>query len=144
MILRVETVLILAFLPLITGCNSLGGVPKIVDAAISPLALHPGDTALVTIDVRDKNEIVAGIVGVIDEEPSRKLKLHDDGEEGDVKADDGTWSLAVQVPLQAPPGTFNLTFTAYRSDGVAVPIRNDDGTIDSLSVHMPLTIRLKE
>jgi len=126
------------------GCNSLGGVPEFVSAGIDPVTLHPGDTALVTVQVKDKNDIIASIAGVIEEEPSRKLKLHDDGQEGDVKAGDGIWSLAVQVPLQAPPGAFNLTFTAYRSDGVPVPIRGADGTIEPLAVHMPLVISLKE
>lgn len=140
----VALMLVLGGISLLAGCNSLGGVPEFTDAGISPLALHPGDTALVTIDVKDKNNIVAAVVGTIAEAPDRKLKLHDDGEEGDVKPGDGTWSLAVQVPLEAPPGTFNLTFTAYRSDGVAVPIRHKDGTIDALSVSMPLTISLKK
>jgi hypothetical protein len=142
--LRVATILLIAFLPVLSGCNSLGGVPEILTSSITPIELHPGDTALVTIDVRDKNNIVAGVVGTIREDPSRKLKLHDDGTEGDVKPGDGTWSLAVQVPLQAPPGAFNLTFTAYRSDGVAVPIRAKDGTIAPLAVDMPLTISLKQ
>ena len=134
----------LAAMPLLAGCNSMGGVPQFVGAVISPIELHPGDTALVTIDVKDKNGIIDAISGVIDEEPSRSLKLHDDGQEGDLKAGDSTWSLAVKVPLQAPPGTFNLTFTAYRSDGVAVPVRGNDGTIESLAVHMPLVISLKQ
>ncbi len=141
---HVLTAVLFTMVPLLAGCNSLGGVPMFVDSAISPVALHPGDTALVTISVKDKNEIVASIVGIIEEEPSRKLKLHDDGQEGDVKAGDGIWSLAVLVPLQAPPGDFNLTFTAYRSDGVAVPIRGDEGEIGTLSVHMPLTISFKQ
>lgn len=142
--LRVVATLMLVSVPLLAGCNSLGGVPEFIGSSISPEALHPGDTALITISVKDKNAIVAAVEGVIDEEPSRKLKLHDDGEEGDKKAGDGMWSLAVQVPLQAPAGTFNLTFTAYRADGVAVPIRGDDGTVDTLTTHIPLTIVLKQ
>lgn len=142
--LQVLAVGLMAAMPLISGCNSMGGVPEFVESNISPIALHAGDTALVTISVKDKNNIVAEIVGIVEEMPTRKLKLHDDGQEGDVKAGDGIWSLAVKVPLQSPPGDFNLTFTAYRSDGVAVPIRAADGTIDTLSVHMPLTISLKQ
>jgi len=126
------------------GCNSLGGVPEFTASTIAPQALHPGDTALITIGVKDKNEIIHSIVGVIKEEPSIKLTLHDDGEEGDVKAGDDIWSLAVKVPLEAPPGTFNLTFTAYRSDGVAVPVRSADGEISALSVDMPLAISYKQ
>jgi len=134
----------LAALLALAGCNSLGGVPAIKATSIAPQALHPGDTALITVDVKDKNNIIHRITGVIDEEPSIKLTLHDDGKEGDVKANDDTWSLAVKVPLEAPPGTFNLTFTAYRSDGVAVPIRNKSGEIIPLSTDIALTISYKQ
>ena len=118
--MRVVATLMLVWVPLLSGCNSLGGVPEIIGSTISPEALHPGDTALITISVKDKNGIVASVEGVIDEEPSRSLKLHDDGEEGDKKAGDGMWSL------------------------VAVPIRGDDGTVETLSTHIPLTIVLKQ
>lgn len=128
----------------LSGCNTLGGVPEFTGAAIAPRELHPGDTALITIDVKDRNDIIHAIEGVVEEEPDIKLKLRDDGEEGDEKAGDGTWSLAVLVPLEAPPGSFTLRFTAYRSDGVAVPIRGPGGKIDPLTVEMPLVISYKE
>jgi hypothetical protein len=134
----------LGILMVLSGCNSLGGVPEFKATAIAPAALHPGDTALITIEVKDKNEIIHAITGVIKEEPDIKLSLHDDGQEGDVKAGDDLWSLAVRVPLEAPPGSFNLTFTAYRSDGVAVPIRGEGGEISALSAEMPLTISFKQ
>lgn len=137
-------VLASAVFSLLAGCNSLGGVPQFKSSQIAPQDLHPGDTALITIDVKDKNNIIHSIVGVVKEAPDIKLPLHDDGTEGDVKAADGTWSLAVQVPPKVPPGSFNLTFTAYRSDGVAVPIRDDAGNISSLTAGMPLEIRSKQ
>lgn len=136
--------LVLGALALAAGCNSLGGVPEFKASAIAPEALHPGDTALITIDVKDKNNIIGGIVGAVKEEPNLKLTLHDDGQEGDVKAGDNTWSLAVIVPLEGQPGTYHLTFTAYRSDGVAVPIRGAGGEIAALSVEIPLEISYKQ
>jgi hypothetical protein len=141
---HISALLGLSAMSLLAGCNSLGGVPEFTGAEISPVALRPGDTALIVVDVKDKNGIVAAVNGTIEEWPDLTLTLHDDGQEGDVKAGDGTWSLAVQVPSQVDPGSFNLTFTAYRGDGVAVPIRAEDGTITSLSVHLPLTIHAKQ
>lgn len=129
---------------LLAGCNSLGGVPRFTATAIEPARLHPGDTALITIDVKDKNDIIHSIEGVVEEEPDISLALQDDGQEGDEKAGDGTWSLAVLVPAEAPAGSFNLTFTAYRSDGVAVPIRGKDGEITALTAEMPLEIQYKQ
>ncbi len=135
---------VLGAVALMSGCNSLGGVPEFKASAIAPATLHPGDTALITIDVKDKNEIIDSIVGVVKEEPSIKLTLQDNGEEGDVKAGDGTWSLAVIVPMEGQPGAYHLTFTAYRSDGVAVPIRDGAGEITALTVDMPLVISYKQ
>lgn len=140
----VARTLALGTLTLAAGCNSLGGVPEFKASAIAPEALHPGDTALITIDVKDKNGIIDSIVGAVKEEPGIKLTLRDDGQEGDVKAGDGTWSLAVIVPLEGPPGTYQLSFTAYRSDGVAVPIRGEGGEIAPLSVEFPLVISYKQ
>lgn len=134
----------LGILIALAGCNSLGGVPEFKATSILPDTLHPGDTALITIDVKDKNDIIYAIKGVIKEEPDIKLTLHNDGQEGDVRAGDSTWSLAVKVPMEAIPGSFNLTFTAYRSDGVAVPIRSKDGKITALATEIPLAISYKQ
>ncbi|MBX3179848.1 MAG: hypothetical protein KF886_21060 [Candidatus Hydrogenedentes bacterium] len=144
MIARISRTLALGAVLLAAGCNSLGGVPEFKMAGIAPQPLHPGDTALITVAVKDRNNIINSITGVIREEPTIKLTLRDDGTEGDVKAGDGVWSLAVRVPLEAPPGVFNLTFTAYRSDGVAVPIRGEGGEIHPLAVEMPLSIQYKQ
>jgi len=140
----VAPTLALGILTLAAGCNSLGGVPEFKASAIAPQALHPGDTALITINVKDKNGIIDSISGAVKEEPGIKLTLRDDGQEGDVKAGDGTWSLAVLVPMESQPGAYHLTFTAYRSDGVAVPIRSEAGEITALSVEFPMVISYKQ
>jgi hypothetical protein len=138
-----RTTLALGLVSLLAGCNSLGGVPEFKAGGIVPTELHPGDTALITIEVKDKNGIVHAVTGVVKEEPSLQLKLRDDGQEGDVAAADGTWSLAVTVPPIAPAGAFNVTFTAYRKDGVPVPIRGEAGSIHPLALELPMIITLK-
>ena len=131
---------------IMAGCNSLGGVPEFTSNAIVPQALHPGDTALITVGVKDKNDIIHSIVAVIlvDGDPVIDFTLNDSAEEGDVKAGDDLWSRAVEVPVEAPPGNFNLTITAYRSDGIPVPIRGERGEISALSLEMPLAISYKQ
>jgi len=101
--------------------------------------LKPGDSAVITVHVADKHEIVKRVEGVVREDPRIKMKLHDDGQPPDEKADDNTWSLQVDVPFQAAPGTFNLDLTAYRSDGTPVPIRHK-GKTSPLTATIPLTI----
>lgn len=128
---------------LVAGCNSLGGVPEFTTGSITPPQLSPGDTGLITIEVKDKNAIVHSIVGVVKEEPTIELKLRDDGQEGDVAAADGIWSLAVTVPMDksVPAGTFNITFTAKRKDGVPVPIRDAAGAITPLTLDLPFVVQ---
>ena len=138
-----RTTLTLGLVSLVAGCNSLGGVPEFNAGGIVPAQLHPGDTALITIEVKDKNAIIHAITGVIKDVPSIQLKLHDDGLEGDVTAADGIWSLAVLVPDESPEGQFNVTFTAYRNDGVPVPIRGEGGAIHPLSLELPMIISPK-
>jgi len=87
--------------------------PKLVDAALTPADLKPGDAAVLTVKVVDKHELVRKVEGVIREDPVIKFKLHDDGVAPDEKAHDNIWSLAVDVPFQAPPGEFILDLTAY-------------------------------
>jgi hypothetical protein len=138
-----RTTLALGFVSLLAGCNSLGGVPEFKAGGIVPAQLFPGDTALITVEVQDKNAIIHSIMGVVKEDPSLQLKLRDDGQEGDVAAGDGIWSLAVTVPPATPDGAVSLTFTAYRGDGVPVPVRSEDGTIHPLAIDLPLVISVK-
>lgn len=138
-----RTTLALGLVSLLAGCNSLGGVPEFKAGGIVPAQLFPGDTALITVEVKDKNGIIHAITGVVKEDPSLQLKLRDDGLEGDVTAGDSIWSLAVTVPPSTPDGAVNLTFTAYRNDGVPVPVRGEGGTISPLTLELPLVISLK-
>lgn len=137
------TILAVGLVSLMAGCNSLGGVPEFKAGGIVPAQLVPGDTALITVEVKDKNGIIHAITGVVKEDPSLQLRLRDDGQEGDVTAGDGIWSLAVTVPPVTPAGAVNLTFTAYRKDGVPVPVRSAGGTISPLALDLPLVISLK-
>jgi hypothetical protein len=131
-------VLLLA-LSVLAGCNTFGRQPRLQDAAITPAQLKPGDTAIITVRVADKHEIVRRVEAVVREDQRIKMKLRDDGQPPDAKADDKTWSLQVDVPFQAAPGTFNLDMTAYRSDGTPVPVRHK-GKTNSLTATVPVTI----
>lgn len=129
---------------LFTGCNTLAGQPKIQRAEINPQELKPGDSAIITVEVKDKHAIIDRIEGVVKEDPRITFRLRDDGNEPDAKAGDGTWTLKVDVPFQAPPGNFTLEFVAYRSDGLAVPIRDKQGNVTDLKQTLPVVIRYSQ
>lgn len=131
---------VLVLLGIIAGCNTLGRQPQLKDATIAPAELKPGDSAVITVVVRDRHKIVNRVEGVVLEDPSIKLKLHDDGVAPDKKAGDDEWSLQVDVPFQAPPGQFMLQLTAYRSDGTPVPVRDTEGNTVPLAVTIPVVI----
>ena len=68
----------------------------------------------------------------------------DDGIGPDEVAGDGTWTLKVDVPFQAPPGEFELEFTAFRSDGQPILVRDEDGDTIPLSGTFSMVIRYPE
>lgn len=126
------------------GCNTLSKQPELRAARIDKPELHPGDTAVITVEATDKNDVIDRIEGVVQEDPTIKFKLNDDGEPPDGKAGDNVWSLQVDVPIHAPPGEFTLEFTAYRDDGVPVPVRNEAGEVASLKQSLPIVIRYEQ
>jgi hypothetical protein len=118
---------------LLAGCNTMSGQPDLQNALITPPALHPGATALITLEVKDKHGIVQRVEGQLKEDDRITLKLYDDGTHGDVEAGDSIWSLQVDVPAEAPPGEFAVDFVAYRADGQPVPIRDEQGNVTILT-----------
>lgn len=129
---------------LCSGCNTISKPPRFKGAAVNPEQLQPGDTAVITLQVQDRNAIIDRIDGVVLEDPRIKFLLHDDGEAPDEKADDGIWTLWVDVPIVAPTGEFTLQFTAYRSDGQPVQVRADGGNIIPLQETLPVIIRYEQ
>lgn len=136
-----HALLLLGFAFALQGCNTMSKQPDLTNAQINPDTLIPGDSAVITVEVKDKNSIIDRIEGVVKEDPRITFPLHDDGQDPDTKAGDGVWSLKVDVPAQAPDGSFTLEFTAYRSDGTAVPVRDKQGNVSSLTESIPVVIQ---
>ena len=107
---------------------------------ITPADLKPGDTAVISVEVDDRDGIVRRVEGVVLEDPTIKLKLSDDGKPPDEEAGDNIWSLQVDVPFQAAPGDFTLELTAYRSDGSPVPVRTQESGTVPLRATIPVAI----
>ncbi len=127
---------------LLVGCQTLSGQPEFRQANIAPKSLRPGDTAIITIKVEDRHQVISRIEGFVHGYPTIVLRLRDDGVEPDEIAKDGIWTMRVDVPygFEGPPGEFELEFTAYRSDGLPVEVRLDDGTVTPLTKTIPLLI----
>ena len=129
-----------ALLVTLQGCNTMTKEPEFLGAGIQPDHLQPGDLAVITVDLRDKHDIVSRIEGVVQEDPRITFDLNDQGINSDEKAGDGVWSFGVKVPFQAPSGEFTLDLIAFRGDGVPVSVRDDDGNVVPLRSTVPLRI----
>ncbi len=141
--LRIPLIIALAAVAA-AGCNTLSKQPELRAANIDQPVLHPGDTAVITVQAADKNNIIDRVEGVVTEEPTIKFKMRDDGVPPDEKADDDVWTLQVDVPIHAPPGDFTLEFTALRDDGIPVPVRNEAGEVVALKRSLPIVIRYEQ
>ena len=134
-------VLALGIIGLLAGCNTLTTPPAIMDATITPAQLGPGDTAVIAVKVNDKHDLIGSIDGVIREYPGDLFRLHDDGTDPDETANDGIWSMRVDVPFQAPPGEFTLDFTAYRADGRPLEVAESPGDAVPLQATVKYSIQ---
>ncbi len=141
-----KTCYILAVLTLVLaqGCNTLASQPEIKSAQINPAQLQPGESAVITVEVVDKTEIISRIEGVVLGNAQHTFKLLDDGQAPDAKGKDGVWTMQVDVPAMAPPGEFVLEFTAYRSDGLPISVRDKSGNVKDLKEPLPVVIRYNQ
>jgi len=139
-----STLAVVVLLVALAGCHTRARRPVIRDAQIVPAELKPGDAALITVDIADRYGIVDRVEGVVREDPRITFQLRDDGIGPDEAAGDGTWTLKVDVPFQAPPGEFELEFTAFRSDGQPILVRDADGDTIPLSGTFGMVIRYPE
>lgn len=142
--MKMHTLLAVMALILAQGCNTLSGQPEIRSAEINPQRLQPGDTAIITVDVVDKSEIISRIEGIVLGNAQHTFKLQDDGQGPDKKAGDNIWSMQVDVPAMAPPGEFVLEFTAYRSDGMPISVRDKSGNVQDLKESLPVVIQYNQ
>lgn len=119
----------------LAGCSSMNKQPMMRGTTITPATLQPGESAVITVDMTDRHDIVDRVVAVVKEDPRVKLNLRDDGIPPDTEADDDVWTLQVDVPFQAPPGAFTLLVTAYRSDGEVIVVHDrEQGDVPLSSV----------
>jgi hypothetical protein len=121
------------------GCPSQRQ-PELRDARITPPVLQPGDSALITTEVLDRFDIVDRVTVVVNEAEGLAFDLHDDGLEGDVRADDDIWSFWVEVPLTAPPGEYDFVMTAFSDKGNMVLVRDKEGSTVPLAASFSCTI----
>ncbi len=116
-----KTGLILMTLVLVFGCA--GQRLMMMDAAMDPVKVSPGDVATVRVKVVDTKGVVASVTATVREAQEIVLDLNDNGEEGDEVAGDGIWSMDIDIPWDAPAGTYNWDFEAFDADRVPLTVK---------------------
>jgi len=125
----------------LAGCNTLSGPPEIRNVSLNPSTLYPGDMAVLTVAVQDRDNVIDRVEGVVQGAPDTVFRLRDDGVHPDQVAGDGIWTMEVDVPLLAPPGEYVLILTAFRRDGEPVPVRDAQGNVVPLQQTSPFVVQ---
>ncbi len=136
-----SVLIVIGVVTMLAGCASSNRPPQLRAAVIEPDVLQPGDIAVISVEVKDRFEIVNRVEAVVVEDTRMKLPLYDDGQNPDKTAGDGIWTLEVEVPFQAVPGQFTLDITAYDADGRPILVRDSDGNSVALSQMCTVTIQ---
>lgn len=91
-----------------------------VTAQISVLPvinIKAGEKGILSVNVVGTESKIARISMVVREYPEYTYELNDNGENGDVRAKDGIWSLEVNIPIDAY-GKYNLDCVMYDSNDI--------------------------
>ena len=126
------------------GCSSVPRQPVIKLAMIEPSELRPGDSATITVNLEDKFAVVNRVEGIVKEDPTIRFELKDNGEAPDAQADDGIWTIRVDVPFNAPPGDFQFDVKTYDESGEEVLVQDEEGNTVPLSAKFGLVISFPE
>jgi hypothetical protein len=110
-------------------------------AQILPTDLKPGDTAVITVQVDDKFGVVRRVEGVVKEDRSITFEFTDNGVSPDASMGDGIWTIQVDVPFNAPPGTFEFEVSGYDNEGDLVVVDDENGEAAPLQTSFSLEIR---
>lgn len=145
--MRIRILLVFALLLVLVvlpGCNTFSRQPRITSASINPAVLRPGESAVITLAVKDRHRIITRVEGVIVDAPETTFALRDDGASPDEKAADNIWSMQVDVPFQAPPGEFKLEFTAFDKNGSPITVRTKESGVIPLRETLIVRIEYAE
>ncbi len=126
------------------GCATINGQPEMKSAYIMPQDLQPGDSAVITVEIVDKFDIVERVEGVVKEDRTITFKFRDNGVPPDDTAGDGVWTIQVDVPFNAPPGEFEFEVVAYDADGEVIVVDDEAGEATPLATSFNLEIHYPE
>jgi len=115
-------------------------IPPLSDAKITPAALKPGQTGVITVMVHDPQRVIDTVGVSATALGAGGFDLYDDGTHGDVGANDGQWTGSLAIPGDAGPGDYTIAIAAYDVNGNRVTTDAEDGTPKPVVVQANVTI----
>ncbi len=92
---------------------------KLATPQISSGKLTPGQSTLVTVAVRDEQQLLDTLaIQIVNTNLS--TDMYDDGSHGDAKANDGVWSVTLTPLETTPAGSYELIVSGFDRNGHAL------------------------
>ena len=128
----------------LAGCATSSRQPSMKEARIQPEHLEPGDTAIITVEVADRFNIVQRVEDLVKEDRTITFKLRDDSITPYKKSGVNIWTIPLGVPFNAPPGQLVLGERAYNSEGGGRLGHDENDEAAPLSISFKLIIEYPE
>jgi hypothetical protein len=125
---------------LLAGSGCAGQRLAMMDARSEPAEVSPGDESFLSVTVVDPQGVVAAVTATVREDSVVRLPLNDSGEDGDKVAGDGVWSLAFEIPYDAPAREYHWDFEAFDADGDPVKVTTEEGGEEPLTAEAPVEV----
>jgi len=126
------------FFAIFLGCSS---AISVTNTSIKPSTVDPGDNTLIIVELKGSITKVANVTATVREYPELTIPLNDNGESGDKKAGDNTWTFEMPVPWEAPAGTYHFDISVYDVSGNEVITKGFEQQTTGRSGSMELTIK---
>ena len=129
-----------ALVVLVVGTGCAGPRLAMMDARSEPAQLSAGDELFLGVRVIDPQGVVAAVTATVREESAVRFPLNDSGEDGDKVAGDGAWSLAFEVPYDAPAREYHWDFEAFDANGDPVKGTTEEGGKEPLTAEASVEV----
>ncbi len=107
--------------------------------AIEPASAAPGSAVRVTVQVIDMENAIDTLAATLNA-ANVAADLFDNGQNGDIAAGDGVWSAMLNLPVDLPPGRYEVKILAYDANGAPILTLTADQRVTQLSAVIPLAV----
>ena len=123
---------------IVLGCSS--GI-VIQQTIAKPSLVEPGDDTVMLVVLKGSIQKVANVSATLREYSEYTLSLSDNGENGDQKAGDNTWTYKFTIPYEAPANTYHWDISVFDITGNEIVTEGFENQTTGRSGSIELTIK---